>query len=72
LYAQRDSLGYVERRRVERLQEDYDKNCSVPMNEFVELSVLTNEAKHVWREAKNTNDFASFMPYIEKMWKRKR
>ena len=72
MYAQRDSLGYIERRRVERLQEDYDKNCSVSMNEFVELSVLTNEAKHVWREAKNTNNFASFVPYIEKNVEKKK
>ena len=72
LYANRDALGYVERRRVERLQEDYDRNCKVPMNEFIELSVLVNESKHVWHGAKNNNDFATFMPYIEKIVEKKK
>lgn len=67
LYEQREQLDYPVRRRVEKLKEEYDKNFRIPMQEYVDFQVLTSEAEVAWRTAKQTNDFALFAPYIQKI-----
>lgn len=68
LFDIREDLDYPQRRRVEKLKENYDKNYRIPMEEYVAFQVLTSEAEVVWRSAKQTNDFALFAPYLEKIF----
>lgn len=55
------------KREVEVLRKRYDQNNRIPADEFVAFTVLTNEAQDVWEKAKNENDFAAFVPYLEKI-----
>ena len=56
-----------QRREVEVLCKGYDQMHKVPAQEYVEYSVLMNDAQNVWEKAKNNNDFNSFAPYLEKI-----
>ena len=62
-----DALDECERREVELLRKQYDQIHRIPMEEYVEFTVLLNDAESVWEKAKNENDFASFAPYLEKI-----
>ena len=67
LEAHAEELSSLERRQVEVMRKSYDQMHKVPAEEYVEYSVLVNEAENVWEKAKNENDFASFAPYLEKI-----
>ena len=67
LEAHAEELSALERRQVEVMRKGYDQMHKVPAEEYVEYSVLVNEAENVWEKAKNENDFASFAPYLEKI-----
>lgn len=54
-------------REVELLKRSYDQLRRIPMDEYVEYTVLLNTAETVWENAKKNNDFASFAPYLEKI-----
>ena len=62
-----EELSPMERRQVEVMRKSYDQMHKVPAQEYVEYSVLVNEAENVWEKAKNENDFAVFAPYLEKI-----
>ena len=62
-----EELTAVQRRQVEVMRKSYDQMHKIPAEEYVEYSVLMNEAESVWEKAKNENDFASFAPYLEKI-----
>ena len=67
LEAHAEELTPMERRQVEVMRKSYDQMHKVPAQEYVEYSVLVNEAENVWEKAKNENDFAAFAPYLEKI-----
>ena len=67
LEAHAEELSALERRQVEVMRKGYDQMHKVPAEEYVEYSVLVNEAENVWEKAKNENDFAAFAPYLEKI-----
>ena len=67
LEAHSEELSPMERRQVEVMRKSYDQMHKVPAQEYVEYSVLVNEAENVWEKAKNENDFAAFAPYLEKI-----
>ncbi len=50
-------------------KKDYDMNCKIPAQEYIEYAKLINKAGAVWRKAKNENDFSAFAPYIEQIVK---
>lgn len=60
-------LSDIQKRQVEVIRKNYDKTQRIPAEEYVAYSVLLNDAQNVWHKAKNENDFASFMPYLEKI-----
>lgn len=60
-------LDLVRRRQTELLRKQVDQLSRIPQEEYVAYSVLLNEADGIWRKAKNTNDFASFAPTLEKI-----
>ncbi|MFL6562056.1 MAG: carboxypeptidase M32, partial [Bacillus sp. (in: firmicutes)] len=51
----------------------YQKSKSIPVDLYQEYSVLTAQANDAWEEARENNDFARFLPYLEKIvdYKRK-
>ena len=67
LEAHGEELSPVQRRQVEVMRKGYDQMHKIPAKEYVEYSVLMNDAQNVWEKAKNENDFASFAPYLEKI-----
>lgn len=60
-------LSFADAKKVERLKEEYDKMVKVPMDEYIEYTVLINESEDAWHKAKENNDYASFGPYIDKI-----
>lgn len=60
-------LTDVQRRQVEVMRKGFDQMHKIPAQEYVEYSVLRSNAQNVWEDAKRNNDFASFVPYLEKI-----
>ena len=67
LEANLDQLDAQTRRELEVLRKNYDQLFKIPAQEYVEYNVLVNDAQAIWENAKNTDDFALFAPYLEKI-----
>lgn len=67
LEAHLDELDPVRRRQVELIRKNYDKTNKIPAEEYIDYSVLLNDAQSVWEKAKNQNDFAMFAPYLDRI-----
>lgn len=68
-----EKLKPIDQRKVQIIRKKYDQTHKIPQEEYVAFSVLQNEAQSVWHKAKQTDDFASFAPYLEKIvWYNKR
>ena len=67
LEANQEALTPMERRQVEVMRKSYDQMHKVPAEEYVEYSILMNDAQNIWEKAKYENDFAAFAPYLEKI-----
>ncbi len=63
----KEELDPQTRREVEVLRKGYDQIQRIPAEEYVAYSVVVNDAQAVWEKAKNENDFASFVPYLQKI-----
>lgn len=61
------SLDPQARREAEVFRKQYDQIHRIPAQEYVDYSVLLNDAQAVWEKAKNASDFDSFAPYLEKI-----
>ncbi len=68
LDAHQQDLSDREKRMVYLLIKDIRFMQKIPMEEYVEYQKLTVESQDVWYNAKLNNDFASFEPYLEKMF----
>lgn len=68
LAADLDSLDAVTRRKVTENVRDLERMRRVPEDIFVEYTELSAKADAVWHDAKEKNDFASFEPYLQKMF----
>ena len=64
LLAHEHDLDPVLQRTVEVLKKDFDRMSKIPVDRYEKFIVLTNTAQTVWEEAKATNDFAMFEPYL--------
>ena len=67
LEANLEELTPMERRQVEVMRKGYDQMHKIPAEEYVEYSILMNDAQNIWEKAKKENDFATFAPYLEKI-----
>lgn len=67
LEANLEKLGPRAVREVRLMKRDYDRVKRIPMEEYVEYTMLLNDAESVWEKAKNDSDFAAFRPYLEKI-----
>lgn len=67
LEADMESLTPQQKREVEVLRKNYNQLKRIPADEYVEYTVLLNDAEAKWEKAKNDNDFDLFAPYLEKI-----
>jgi len=63
----REELSAQTRREVEVLRKQYDQMFKIPAQEYVEYTILQNDAQAIWEKAKNDNDFTAFAPYLESL-----
>ncbi len=49
------------------LKRELDRLLKMPKEEFIEYQVLLNESNSIWEDAKNTNDYNLFKPYLKKI-----
>ena len=62
-----NALSSSDAKKVLLLKERYDKIVNIPVREYTEYFVLTNESEDVWRKCKEKNDYATFGPYIDRI-----
>ncbi len=62
-----DELDEITRREVEEEIKQLKKLENVPIEEYSEHSRLISEASVVWREAKQTNNYKLFRPYLDRI-----
>ena len=67
LEGRKDELTDQQRREVEVLRKGYSQMQKIPAEEYVEYSVLLNNAQNIWEKAKNEDDFPAFAPCLEKI-----
>lgn len=60
-------VDFVTRREAEEGMESLLRTEKIPMEEYVAYQVIANEAGNLWRQAKETNNFSLFAPYLEKL-----
>ncbi len=72
LYEHREELKPEEKREIELYNKDMLYMSSIPKEEYIEYSLLINDAEAVWHKAKAENDFAAFCPYLERIFDAKR
>ena len=73
LEAQKADLDYVTLRLVEEVKKNYDQNKKIPAEDYKEFVILQSKAETAWEEAKATNNFELFLPYLEEIiqWQKK-
>ncbi|MFL5381328.1 MAG: carboxypeptidase M32 [Longimicrobiaceae bacterium] len=49
------------------LRRDYDRTTRLPPDLVREMAEVSSRAMHVWREAREKNDYAAFAPWLEKV-----
>ena len=57
---------------IRQLKREFDKRSKLPQALVEELTHTTSLAQHVWAEARGNNDYPSFRPYLEKIYRLKR
>nr|WP_221401298.1 carboxypeptidase M32 [Paenibacillus phyllosphaerae] len=62
-----NTLGEVDQRLVTETRKDYDRSVKIPPKLHEEYVILTSEAESFWEQAKETGDYASFQPYLDKI-----
>lgn len=67
LIAHKDKLDDLTRREAEFLYKDISRMKKIPMEEYVEYSVLKNESESAWHKAKGENNYSLFEPYLRKI-----
>ncbi len=60
-------LSEIEQRLVTETRKDYDRSVLIPPQLYQEYVVLASQSESKWEEAKASNDYAGFQPYLEKV-----
>lgn len=53
--------------QVRERKEFYDRSKSIPAEMIKDFSVLTSVANDAWEEARESNEFEKYLPYLEKI-----
>ncbi len=72
LWAKKDSLSEENQANVRELRRHHLKAAKLPSDLVTELARTTSLAHHAWMDARKKSDFASFAPWLEKIFKLKR
>lgn len=67
LEAQKSDLDYVTLRLVEEVRKNYDQNKKIPAEEYKQFVILQSKAETAWEEAKESNNFELFLPFLEEI-----
>ena len=67
LDAHKDELDPQIAREAQLVRKSCEQISRIPAEEYTAYVVLLNEAQEVWEKAKNTDDFESFAPILEKI-----
>lgn len=67
LAAKSNDLNIYEQRIVNLLERDLKQYQKLPAQLISEFVKVTNQAQVAWREARAQNDFAKFLPYMQKI-----
>ena len=65
-------LSLFDKALVRELTTQYNREKNIPSVLIQELTEVTTEAHYKWKEAKDTNNFELFVPYLEKIVSMKR
>ena len=65
-------LTDLQQRQVKELMRRYEEQKRIPAEEYMEYTMLTNEAGDIWHRAKEASDFSMFRPVLEKLVAMKR
>ncbi|KUO71124.1 MAG: peptidase M32 [Clostridia bacterium BRH_c25] len=60
-------LDHIMKAVVKECRKEFDKYRKIPADKYKEYVILTSEAESVWEDAKNSNDFELFRPYLERI-----
>jgi len=60
-------LDEMTKAKVREYREYYKKSKSIPADLFQEYSILTAQANDAWEEARENNDFARYLPSLDKI-----
>ncbi|ADV66217.1 carboxypeptidase M32 [Deinococcus maricopensis] len=66
--AERNTLSDTDAAIVRVARRDYTKATKLPTSFVEELTRAQNEAHHAWIEARKTDSFNTFAPYLERMF----
>ena len=67
LWEQRGALDEAHFRMVFLLRKSQAEMEKIPVDEYVAYQKLVNESEAVWHRAKQENDFASLVPYLDRI-----
>ncbi|MFJ5769610.1 carboxypeptidase M32 [Psychrobacillus sp. NPDC093180] len=62
-----DQADIVTKRTYEEVKKEYDMSKKIPAEEYKKFVILQSKSESVWEDAKATNDWAMFMPYLKEM-----
>ncbi len=68
LIEHKNELSPTEKREIEVYNRDAEYVASIPKEEYLDYTILINEAEAVWHKAKNENDYAAFEPYLRRIF----
>lgn len=67
-----EELTDLQQHQVKELKRRYEEKKRIPAEEYMEYTMLTNEAGDIWHRAKEASDFEMFRPALEKLVDMKR
>ncbi|SEQ27177.1 carboxypeptidase Taq [Virgibacillus subterraneus] len=57
----------IVRKTVKECEEIYERNRKIPNDEFKEYVLLQSKSESIWQEARETDNFSLFQPYLEEL-----
>jgi carboxypeptidase Taq len=61
-------LDETNKRIVYLTTKEKDKLSKIPKDEYVEYNKILSQAQNIWVEARETNNFEIFAPFLEKIY----
>ncbi len=63
----KNKLNNIMKGALQECQKDFERFKKIPADKYREYVQLTSQAQSIWEQAKNSNDFSLFEPYLEKI-----